>query len=86
MMGAQGMAGGFGFFWIIPLIFIGLCVYMMFFSRHGMKGCGPMMGGHGHGDDKPTSDGSPADIAKRRYAGGEIDQEEYQRIIKDLGQ
>lgn len=76
-----GMASG-GFFWIFPLIFIVACLFMMFGMRRGGMGCMGM--GHGSHEDKDEKKESPVDIAKRRYASGEIDKEEYQSILSDL--
>ena len=36
-------------------------------------------------DGKATRSESPLDIAKRRYASGEIDSEQYERIRRDIG-
>ncbi len=76
-----------GWFWIIPLVFMALCFVMMFAGRNkgGMMGCMGMM----HRDHDQTgerSDNSTTDIAKRRYAAGEIDHEEFQRVISSLGE
>ena len=35
--------------------------------------------------ERPASGESATDIVKRRYASGEIDREEYQRLLRDLG-
>ena len=72
-------------FWIIPLVFITLCFVMMFARRKkgGMMGC-MGMNHRDHDQTGERSDASAPDIAKRRYAAGEIDNEEYQRVISSL--
>lgn len=65
----------FSLMWIFPLIF--LAVMLLFLSR----GAGwPMLGGRKRRD----SEESAREILDRRYAKGEIGQEEYQRMRKDL--
>lgn len=65
----------FPMMWIFPLIF--LVVILLFLFR----GWGtPMSGGHGLRD----REGSAREILDRRYARGEVGQEEYQRMKKDL--
>ncbi len=73
-------------FWIIPFVFMTLCFVMMFAGRKkgGMMGCMSM----NHPDHDQTgghSDESATDIVKRRYAAGEIDDEELQRVISNFG-
>ena len=75
-----------GWFWIIPLVFMTLCFVLMFagWKKGGIMGCMGMS----HGDHNQTgerSDKSATDIAKRRYASGEIDDEEFHRVISTLG-
>lgn len=82
--GICGSAVG-GWFWIIPLAFMTLCFVMMFVGRKkgAMMGCTPMS----RGDRAETGRhaGEPVeDTARRRYAAGEIDREEFQHIISDL--
>ncbi len=73
---------GMGFWWLFPLILVVICLFMMFGMRRGDSGCMPMgHGTHGGEDEKKEN---PTEIAKRRYASGEIDRDEYQRIISDL--
>ena len=75
---------GHGFFWLIPLIFIALCFFMMFGMRGRMSGCmGMSHSDHGHGGSSESE--SPEDIVKRRYAAGEINKEEFETLKKDLG-
>ena len=66
---------GFGyggmFMWIIFLLVIGLLIYFIVQSQ---KTKGQM----------PTQNENPLDILKRRYANGEIQKEEYERMKKDL--
>jgi len=62
--------GGF-FMWIIFLIVLGLLIYFFVQSR---KADGPASTGHE----------SAMDILKKRYAGGEITKEEFDRVRKDL--
>ena len=74
-----------GWFWIIPLVFMTLCFVMMFAGgkKGGMMGCMGMTH-RGHDQTGERSDESATDIAKRRYAAGEIDNEEFQRVISSL--
>jgi putative membrane protein len=80
--GTQGPRGwglmmhyGFGyggmFMWIIFLIVIGLLIY---FIVQAQKTKGHM----------PTQNESPMDILKKRYAKGEINKEDFDRMKRDL--
>lgn len=64
---------GYGgmFMWIIILIVIGVLVYF-FVQSQNKKG------------QTPTQNESHLDILKRRYAKGEIEKEEYEKMKKDL--
>lgn len=70
-----GPWGGFPWMWIIPLIF--LIVMLLFLFRSGGL---PTCGGRGMRDREESA----KEILDRRYARGEINQEEYQRMKKDL--
>ena len=65
----------FPLMWIFPLIF--LVVMLIFLFRGGGP---PMCGGHGRRDREESA----KEILDRRYARGEIGQEEYQRMKKEL--
>jgi len=76
-----------GWFWIFPLIFMTLCLVLMFVGHKK----GRMMGcmGVNHSDQSSTrsqSVGSATDIARQRYAAGEIAREKFQQIMSGLDQ
>ena len=85
MMG-RGMMGGFWrnpsmFFqfgglimWLLILIFIGVVVYFIVRTQRGVSGRNYIS----------SRDETPLDIAKKRYARGEISREEYETIKKNL--
>ena len=74
-MWLYGPWGVFPWMWMFPLIFLGVILLFLF------RGVGrPMCGGHG----TPKSEESAREILDRRYARGEITQEEYQQMRKDL--
>ena len=70
MMG-YGSYGGI-FMWLIWIVIIGAIVYLMVNrSRTGGRSEGP-------------ATERPEDILKGRYARGEIDKEEYERLKRDI--
>lgn len=84
-MWPYGPWGWFPFMWIFPLIF--LVVMLIFLFRGGRgSGGGPMCGGWGIRDEgmRDKKEESAREILDRRYARGEISQEEYQRMKKEL--
>lgn len=70
----DGPGYGFHWMWIFPVVFLVLCVVFMF------RGPGWLMGGHGRNHREENA----REILDRRYAKGEINREEYQRMRKDL--
>ncbi len=67
----SGMFFGGGFMWIFWILLIILLVL-------GIKGLG---GGDSNGS---SSNDSPMDILKKRYANGDINEEEFERRRKEL--
>jgi uncharacterized membrane protein len=73
---------GFDFWWLIPLILIVLCLF-------GARGC--CFGMRHRIEDRPeTNNGISSDsaleILSRRYARGEIGEDEYERKRKTITQ
>jgi putative membrane protein len=66
---------GFGFMWILPLLF--LAVFLFF-----MRG----MFGQGNAGANTARPASAREILDKRFAKGEIDQDEYQAMKKALGE
>lgn len=67
------------FWWIIPILMMVLCFFMMR-RRWGSMMCGFGPCGIDRRDNK-TND-SAMDILDRRYASGEIDKTEYEKMKK----
>jgi len=78
MMGTGGMMGyGWGFMILIPVIFLSLIALGLYFLITGFAGAG-----------RPTSsrDERPLEILKKRYAKGEIAEEQYLKMKEELEQ
>jgi len=65
---------GFSFWWIFPVVMIALCFFMMW-GRRGGSICG--FGSHHKERNLINASDSPIDILDKRYALGEISEEEY---------
>ena len=83
-----------GNWWVIfPIIFVVLMMSRMFGFRRGgsgsRRGMGPMrmgpmgMGGHSDEDSEPGE--SALDLLRRRYAAGELTDEEFDAMRHKLG-
>ena len=68
-MDATGMGFGMWIFWIIVLLVVILVVKLLVSAKS---------------QQNFTSPESPIEILKKRYASGEIDDEEYGRMKNDL--
>jgi putative membrane protein len=75
----QWWGHGFGFMWLIPLLFF---VVFIFFMR-GMCGQGSF-GSGSHGGNTPPRE-SAREILDKRFAKGEITKEEYEEMKNSLG-
>jgi putative membrane protein len=79
MMGGFGMGlGGFGFLWM-AIFWIVIVVAAIWFV-------GNLFPRSASGHSPTNTPESDVDIAKRRYARGEISQEEYQTLLHHLEQ
>ena len=82
-----GLCGAFGsgfqmHYWngfLLFLVIIGLITTGIILTVRAMRRSNPVYTGFGN----RISD-SPSEIAKKRYARGEITKEEYQQIISDI--
>lgn len=72
---------GFDLWWLIPLILIGFCLF-------GARGCCSWRRYRSDQSEKSREPGtdSPLEIISRRYASGEINDEEYARMRNTLTQ
>ena len=73
MMWEDGMSWSWGFSWFFMLLFGTGFIALIIWAISKL----------GKGGDSATKSG-PLDIAKERYAKGEITKEEFQQIKKDL--
>ena len=86
----MGGGGGILMFFFGLLVLVGIVLLVMWAMRAARGGHGPMMmhGGHVSGPAAPQGAAGHHEaiaIAKRRLASGEITPEQYQEIIKTLG-
>ena len=85
MMGGGGMMNGFGGFGLlgglIGLIFnLGILVGFVWLIVWAVRQF--TQTGHGNGS---MHDQSPREVLQTRYARGEINREQYQQMLQDLG-
>ena len=72
-----------GQMWFMPLLFIAMFVIMFLIFRRG--GRGPFFSDRTrHMNNTDDNNSSAIDIIKNRYAKGEINKEEYDRMKKDI--
>lgn len=82
MTGYETFWAGFGWWWIVPIAMIFLCVFMMRGRMGGMM-CWPSSRSHKKTGQIATSD-SAREILDKRYALGEISKEEYEEKKGDM--
>lgn len=70
---------GMGIFWIFVVVAVVLAALWVARSSRGGGGAG-----QGSRVSAPPRDDSPEEILKRRYARGEIDDEEYRHKLEEL--
>ena len=73
----------FSLWWLLPLVMIVLC-FLVMRGRKGSMMCG-FSSGHENSSSNNISD-SAKEILDKRYARGEIDEEEYQQKKRILNQ
>ena len=90
----MGRFGGYGhpfwlgglLVWVLWLMLFGLIGFMLFTMlrrRDAPGSAGPPASGPS-GDPGPAAPASPLDVAKMRYARGELTREEYESLKNDL--
>lgn len=67
-MNTSGMGIAMWIFWVIIFLFVALAIKLLFSANNKQT---------------PSSD-SPIEILKKRYANGEIDEDEFERRRKEL--
>ena len=75
------MFSDFSFWWIFPVLMMIFCFLMMRGRRSSMM-CG--LGSHGIDNQKTRVSDTAIDILSKRYASGEINNEEYKEKIRTL--
>ena len=84
MAGYESFMKGFEWWWLIPLVMIVLCFFMMR-GRGALSICG--FGSHSATDKRTiASSDSAKEILDKRYALGEIDKREYEEKKMLMGQ
>ncbi|MDZ7705497.1 MAG: SHOCT domain-containing protein [Trueperaceae bacterium] len=74
----MGWGMGFGLLWIILLLVIVVLLGVWLVQRANQRD------GAAGGSEEAGEKDDPLEIAKRRYAKGEIDQEEFERLKREL--
>jgi putative membrane protein len=83
--GGYGMMGGFGVYWMLFMIPVGLIVlvvigYAIWRGLGWGVGCGGHYGHYASAEERETA----TEILRRRYAKGEISKEQYEQMKKDI--
>ncbi len=74
-----------GGMWIFPIVGLTVFLVMVYVFLTRIAGAGGSWCGRDSRDTGSPRDPSPLDILKIRYAKGEIDREEFERMKRDIG-
>jgi putative membrane protein len=75
---------GFGFGWIFMLIFWGIVIWAIFALVRGVSGHGYCGHNHDNYGENKHKENNALDILKERYAKGEVNKEDFEKMKKDL--
>ena len=75
--------GGFWIFPVLMILLIMVCIFVFARVFHGRDGRPPCF--FDRDSRRGERDESPLEIAKRRYARGEITKEEFEEVRKTIG-
>jgi uncharacterized membrane protein len=84
MAGYEPLWADIGWWWILPLVMIAFCFFIMRGRRFCMTGWSTSRSGTSTVSLAPSD--SAREILDKRYVLGEISKEEYQEKRKELGQ
>jgi uncharacterized membrane protein len=77
--GMMGCSGGMAMMWLLVLLILGIVGYVAY--RYGQsQGSGQSK----HGMNESIQNDQALAIARRRYAQGEIDRDEFERLRREL--
>ena len=84
MFGQEIFVCGFEWWWVVPIVMIILCIFVMRRGKGFMMCCPPFRNTIDKRPIEPSD--SARDILDKRYALGEISKEEYEEKRKDIAQ
>jgi uncharacterized membrane protein len=84
MVGYEPFWANIGWWWIVPLVMIAFCFFIMRGRRFCMTGWSTSR--NGPSTASLARSDSAREILDKRYVLGEISKEEYQEKRKDIGQ
>jgi uncharacterized membrane protein len=84
MAGYEPFWANIGWWWILPLVMIAFCFFIMRGRRFCMTGWSTSRNGSNTASLAPSD--SAREILDKRYVLGKISKEEYQEKRKDIGQ
>ena len=84
MAGYEPFWANIGWWWIVPLVMVAFCFFIMRGRRFCMTGWSTSR--NGSSMDSLVHSDSAREILDKRYVLGEISKEEYQEKRKNIGQ